>query len=235
MGTSVTAGSATAVIVKTGGSTEYGEIAKKNAERKPETEFETGLRKFGYLIMQVTFILIIVVFFVNTLYKRTVMESLLFSVALAVGLTPGLLPVILSINLSRGATAMSKKGVIVKRLAAIQNFGSMDILCSDKTGTLTENRVTVIRHVDIEDKESDKVFLYSVLNSRYQTGLRSPLDEAVLKHEEINTDQYQRIDEIPFDFLRKRLSVVVKQNQQNILVTQKKSSKLLRNTRSVAK
>jgi Mg2+-importing ATPase len=219
MGTSVTAGSATAVIVKTGGSTEYGEIAKKNAERKPETEFETGLRKFGYLIMQVTFILIIVVFFVNTLYKRTVMESLLFSVALAVGLTPGLLPVILSINLSRGATAMSKKGVIVKRLAAIQNFGSMDILCSDKTGTLTENRVTVIRHVDIEDKESDKVFLYSVLNSRYQTGLRSPLDEAVLKHEEINTDQYQRIDEIPFDFLRKRLSVVVKQNQQNILVT----------------
>ena len=219
MGTSVTAGSATAVIVKTGGSTEYGEIAKKNAERKPETEFETGLRKFGYLIMQVTFILIIVVFFVNTLYKRTVMESLLFSVALAVGLTPGLLPVILSINLSRGATAMSKKGVIVKRLAAIQNFGSMDVLCSDKTGTLTENRVTVIRHVDIEDKESDKVFLYSVLNSRYQTGLRSPLDEAVLKHEEINTDQYQRIDEIPFDFLRKRLSVVVKQNQQNILVT----------------
>ena len=148
-----------------------------------------------------------------------VMDSLLFSVALAVGLTPGLLPVILSINLSRGATAMSKKGVIVKRLAAIQNFGSMDVLCSDKTGTLTENRVTVIRHVDMEDKESDKVFLYSVLNSRYQTGLRSPLDEAILKHEEVNTDQYQRIDEIPFDFIRKRLSVVVRENQENILIT----------------
>jgi Mg2+-importing ATPase len=219
MGTSVTAGSATAVIVKTGRLTEYGEIAQKSAERKPETEFETGLRKFGYLVMQVTFILIIAVFFINALYKNTIMDSLLFSVALAVGLTPGLLPVILSINLSRGATAMSKKGVIVKRLAAIQNFGSMDVLCSDKTGTLTENRVTVIRHVDIEDKESDKVFLYSVLNSRYQTGLRSPLDEAVLKHEEINTDQYQRIDEIPFDFQRKRLSVVVKQGQQNMLVT----------------
>ena len=219
MGTSVTAGSATAVIVKTGGATEYGEIARKSAERKPETEFETGLRKFGYLIMQVTFILIIAVFFVNTLHKRTAMDSLLFSVALAVGLTPGLLPVILSINLSRGATAMSKKGVIVKRLAAIQNFGSMDVLCSDKTGTLTENRVEVIRHVDVEDKESDKVFLYSVLNSRYQTGLRSPLDDAVLKHEEINTDQYQKIDEIPFDFLRKRLSVVVKQNQETILIT----------------
>ncbi len=129
MGTSVTSGSATAVIVKTGGSTQYGEIARKSAERKPETEFEGGLRRFGYLIMQVTFVLIIVVFFINALFKRNIMDSLLFSVALAVGLTPGLLPVILSINLSRGATAMSKKGVIVKRLAAIQNFGSMDVLC----------------------------------------------------------------------------------------------------------
>src|SRR5208283_4915101 len=136
-------GSATAVIVKTGGATEYGEIAKKNAERKPETEFETGLRRFGYLIMQVTFILIIAVFFINTLEKHDIMSSLLFSVVLAVGLTPGLLPVILSINLSRGAIAMSKKGVIVKRLAAIQNFGSMDVLCSDKTGTLTENKLTL--------------------------------------------------------------------------------------------
>jgi len=217
MGTSVTAGSATAVIVKTGGATEYGEIAKKNAERKPETEFETGLRRFGYLIMQVTFILIIAVFFINTLEKHNIMSSLLFSVVLAVGLTPGLLPVILSINLSRGATAMSKKGVIVKRLAAIQNFGSMDVLCSDKTGTLTENRVEVIRHVDLDDKESDKVFLFSILNSRFQTGLRSPMDEAILKHEEVNTDQYQKVDEIPFDFIRKRLSVVVKNNQDCII------------------
>jgi len=219
MGTSVTAGTGVAVIVKTGSDTEYGEIAKKSAERKPETEFESGLRKFGYLIMQVTFVLVIAVFFINALFKHTLIDSLLFSVALAVGLTPGLLPVILSINLSRGATAMSKKGVIVKRLAAIQNFGSMDVLCSDKTGTLTENRVEVIRHVDIEDKESEKVFLYSVLNSRLQTGLRSPMDEAILKHQEVNTDQYQKVDEIPFDFIRKRLSVVAKSNQQNILIT----------------
>ncbi|MGD1039532.1 MAG: magnesium-translocating P-type ATPase [Dehalococcoidales bacterium] len=219
MGTSVTSGTGVAVIVKTGSATEYGEIAKKSAERKPETEFESGLRKFGYLIMQVTFILVIVVFFINALYKHTLIDSLLFSVALAVGLTPGLLPVILSINLSRGATNMSKKGVIVKRLAAIQNFGSMDVLCSDKTGTLTENRVEVNRHVDIEDKESDKVFLYSVLNSRFQTGLRNPMDEAILKHDEINTDQYQKVDEIPFDFIRKRLSIVARLNQQNILIT----------------
>jgi Mg2+-importing ATPase len=219
MGTSVTAGTATAVIVKTGSSTEYGEIAKKSAERKPETDFEGGLRRFGYLIMQVTFVLIIAVFFINALFKRSVIDSLLFSVALAVGLTPGLLPVILSINLSRGATAMSRKGVIVKRLVAIQNFGSMDVLCCDKTGTLTENRVTLIRHVDIEDRDSDRVLLYSVLNSHFQTGLRSPLDEAILQHQEISTDQYHKIDEIPFDFVRKRLSIVVKANGENLLIT----------------
>ncbi len=219
MGTSVTNGTATAVVARTGSSTQYWEIVKKSAERKPETEFEGGLRRFGYLIMQVTFALVISVFFINTLFKRDILESLLFAVALAVGLTPGLLPMILSINLARGATAMSKKGVIVKRLVAIQNFGSMDVLCADKTGTLTENRVTVIQHVDMEDKDSEKVLLFSVLNSRYQTGLRSPLDEAVLKHEEINTDRYQRIDEIPFDFIRKRMSIVASLDQQALLVT----------------
>ena len=219
MGTSVTSGTATAAIAKTGGATQYGEIARKSAERKPETEFEGGLRRFGYLIMQVTFVLIILVFFINALFKRSTIDSLLFSVALAVGLTPGLLPVILSINLSRGAQAMSKKGVIVKRLSAIQNFGSMDTLCSDKTGTLTENKVTVMQHVNIEGNDSEKVFLYSLLNSRYQTGLRSPLDEAILKHEGVNTERFERIDEIPFDFIRKRLSIVVREGQQNFLIT----------------
>jgi Mg2+-importing ATPase len=219
MGTSVTAGTGTSVVVRTGGSTQYGEISRRSAERKPETEFEGGLRRFGYLIMQVTFVLIIVVFFINALFKRNVLDSLLFSVALAVGLTPGLLPVILSINLARGATSMSRKGVIVKRLAAIQNFGSMDVLCSDKTGTLTENRVTVIRNVDLEGQESDKVFLYSVINSRNQTGLRSPLDEAILKHKEVDTSIYQRVDEVPFDFVRKRLSIVVRQDEQTLIIT----------------
>jgi P-type Mg2+ transporter len=147
------------------------------------------------------------------------MESLLFSVALAVGLTPGLLPMILSINLARGASAMSKKGVIVKRLASIQNFGSMDVLCADKTGTLTENRVTLILHVDFDGKENEKVFIYSVLNSRYQTGLRNALDEAILRFRDTNTDQYKRIDEIPFDFIRRRLSVVVEEKGVTTLVT----------------
>jgi len=219
MGTSVTNGTATAVIAKTGSSTQYGQIAGKIAEKKPETEFEGGLRRFGVLIMQVTFVLVILVFFINASFKRGILESLLFAVALAVGLTPELLPMILSINLARGAASMSKKGVIVKRLVSIQNFGSMDILCADKTGTLTENKVTVILHVDMEGKDSQKVFLYSLLNSRYQTGLRSPLDEAILRYKEINTDNYQRIDEIPFDFVRKRLSIVVKENQENLIVT----------------
>jgi Mg2+-importing ATPase len=219
MGTSVTAGTATAAIIKTGSNTQYGEIARKSAERKPETEFEGGLRRFGYLIMQVTFVLIMAVFFINALFKRSLIDSLLFSVALAVGLTPGLLPVILSINLSRGATAMSRKGVIVKRLAAIQNFGSMDVLCSDKTGTLTENRVTVIRHVDFDGKDSEKVLLYSFLNSHYQTGLRSPLDEAILKYQEVGIERYSKVDEIPFDFVRKRLSIVVGDNRQNLIIT----------------
>jgi Mg2+-importing ATPase len=218
MGTSVTNGTAVAVITRTGPSTQYGEIARRLVERKPETEFERGLRRFGLLIMQVTFVLVIVVFFINAFFKRSVLESLLFAVALAVGLTPELLPVILSVNLARGATAMAKKGVIVKRLASIQNFGSMDVLCADKTGTLTENVVTVALYVDMEGKESEKVFLYSFLSSRYQTGLRNPLDEAILRHKEVNTGSYQRLDEIPFDFIRKRLSVIVSENDDVLLI-----------------
>jgi P-type Mg2+ transporter len=219
MGTSVTNGAGTAVIVKTGGATQYGEIVKKSSERKPHTEFERGLTRFGYLIVQVTFALVILVFLINALFKHSILDSLLFAVALAVGLTPGLLPMILSINLARGASAMSKKGVIVKRMAAIQNFGSMDILCSDKTGTLTENRVTLVKHISFAGRESEKVLQFSYLNSRFQTGLRNPLDEAILKHEEINIADFQRVDEIPFDFIRRRLSVVASYQGNNLLIT----------------
>jgi P-type Mg2+ transporter len=219
MGTSITNGTATAVVIKTGSDTQYGEIIKKSVEKKPETEFERGLRRFGYLIMQVTFVLVVFVFLINALFKHPVLDSVLFSVALAVGLTPGLLPMILSINLAKGAVNMSKRGVIVKRLASIQNFGSMDILCADKTGTLTENQVTVILHVDVEGKDNEKVFIYSLLNSRYQTGLRNALDEAILRYRDVKTDSYRRIDEIPYDFMRKRLSVAVEENQQTVLIT----------------
>jgi Mg2+-importing ATPase len=220
MGTSVTNGTATALVVKTGTDTQYGEIAKRSAQKRPDTEFERALRRFGLLIMQVTFVLVVFVFLANALFKHTPLESVLFAVALTVGLTPGLLPMILSINLARGAISMSKKGVIVKRLAAIQNFGSMDILCADKTGTLTENRVTVILHVDIEGRDSDKVFLYSYLNSAYQTGLKSPLDEAILNYKkEVEGLHHTVVDEVPFDFVRKRLSVVVNDGQETVIIT----------------
>jgi Mg2+-importing ATPase len=219
MGSSVVSGTATAVAVRTGGFTEFGKIAKRLVVREPETEFQRGIRSFGYMIMQVTFLLVLFVFFINAFYMRSVLDSLLFAVALAVGLTPELLPMIISLNLSKGAIAMAKKGVIVKRLVSIQNFGSMDVLCTDKTGTLTENRIKLVLHVDINGDESEKLLLYSYLNSYYQTGLKSPLDEAVLNFKEINVKDYRKIDEVPFDFVRKRLSIVVEHQGQRFMIT----------------
>ena len=214
MGTSVVSGTGMAVVVKTGSLTEYGKIAKRLVEREAETEFQRGIRSFGYMIMQTTFLLVLLVFFINAFYMRSVLDSLLFAVALAVGLTPELLPMIISVNLSKGAVSMAKKGVIVKRLAAIQNFGSMDVLCTDKTGTLTENRIKLVLHVDLNGDESDKVLLYSYLNSYYQTGIKSPLDEAILRFRDVNVEDYTKVDEIPFDFVRKRLSIVVEHQNQ---------------------
>jgi Mg2+-importing ATPase len=218
LGTSVVSGTATAIVLKTGSFTEYGRIAKRLVVREPETEYERGLRKFGFLIMQVTFLLVLFVFLINSLYKRDVLESLLFAVALAVGLTPELLPMIVSVNLSKGALAMSKKGAIIKRLASIQNFGSMDVLCTDKTGTLTENKITLVLHVDMEGNDDEKVLLYSFLNSYHQTGLKSPLDEAILKYKDIDVKNYQKIDEVPFDFTRKRVSIVVERKRQRFFI-----------------
>jgi Mg2+-importing ATPase len=228
LGTSVVSGTATILVVRTGGATEYGKIARKLVARPPETEFDRGLRKFGYVIMQVTFLLVIFVFFINALYRRGVLESLLFAVALAVGLTPELLPMIVSINLSKGAIAMSRKGVIVKRLASIQNFGSMDVLCTDKTGTLTENTITLVLHVDVEGEEDEKVLLYSYLNSYYQTGLKSPLDEAILKHTDMDLTAYLKVDEIPFDFTRKRVSIVVEHERERFLISKGAPEEVLR-------
>ena len=219
MSSPVVSGIATAAVVKTGMSTEYGKIAERLTARPPETEFERGLNKFSYLITRIIFLLVIFVFFTNALFKHGVLDSLLFAVALAVGLTPELLPMILTVNLSKGALAMSEKGVIVKHLVSIQNFGSMDMLCTDKTGTLTENRITLVYHVDTERNNSDRVLLYSYLNSYHQTGLKSPLDQAILQESGVEIGQYQKIDEIPFDFIRKRISVVVAKNQERILIT----------------
>ena len=231
MGTSVVSGTASAVVVKTGNATEYGKIAKKLTEKPPETEFERGTRSFGFLIMQVTLLLVIFVFMVIALRNPnpdSIVNALLFAVALAVGLTPELLPMIITINLSRGAMAMSQKGVIVKRLSAIENFGSMNVLCTDKTGTLTENRIKLILNVDMEGKEDEKVFLYSFLNSNFQTGLRSPLDEAILKHKEVQTTEYQKIDEVPFDFIRRRVSVVVEKEAERFFIAKGAPEEILK-------
>ena len=218
MGTSVVSGSATAVVARTGGSTEYGKIAKKLVAKPPETEFERGVKGFSYLIMQVTFVLVIFVFIVLALFHRGLIQSLLFSAALAVGLTPELLPMIITMNLSKGAVNMSKKGVVVKHLPSIENFGSMNVLCTDKTGTLTENRISLVLHIDSEGHDDEKVLLYSYLNSYYETGLKSPLDDAILSHKEINVEGFQKIDEVPFDFVRRRVSVVVEKERERFFI-----------------
>ena len=218
MGSSVMSGSAIAIVIATGTQTEYWKIVK-GIERITETEFERSLRRFGYMILQVSFILIIFVFAINALFKRSILESLLFSVALAVGLTPSLLPLILTLNLSSGAIRMSKKGTIVKKLSSIQNFGSMDVLCIDKTGTLTKNKITLVKYVDIKGKESEEVLLYSYLNATFQTGMKNPLDEAILEYKKLDISNFKKVDEIPFDYVRKRTSIVTQNNGKRILIT----------------
>ncbi len=228
LGTSVVSGTATAMITKTGSGTEFGKIAKTLVERPPETEFERGLKQFSYLMSRFVFFLVIFVFFINALFRHGILESLLFSVALAVGMTPELLPMILSLNLSKGAIAMSKKGVIVKHPESIQNFGSMDVLCTDKTGTLTENKIALVKHLDTEGNDSDKVLLYSYINSSFHTGLKSPLDEAVVDYQHKEISGFIKIDEIPFDFIRKRLSVSVVRGSERILISKGAPEEILR-------
>jgi Mg2+-importing ATPase len=218
-GTSVISGLGVAVVMVTGAATEFGQVAASLVGRPPETEFERGTRRFGFLILQVVVFLVLFVFLVNALLRRDLLESFMFSVALAVGLTPELLPMIVSVTLSRGAVRMARKKVIVKQLVSIENFGSMDILCSDKTGTLTEGEITVDRHVNLRGENDETVIRLAALNSVYQTGLRSPMDEAILRHEHPAVARYRRVDEIPFDFQRRRVSVVVEDGAERLLIT----------------
>ncbi|HVN74363.1 MAG TPA: magnesium-translocating P-type ATPase, partial [Methanoregula sp.] len=219
LGTSVVSGTATAVVTVTGSSTEFGHVAKSLVSRPPETEFERGLRHFSYLMTRIIFALVIVVFFINAFFRHGLLDSLLFSIALAVGMTPELLPMILSLNLSKGAIAMSEKGAIVRHPESIQNFGSMDVLCTDKTGTLTENQIALVRHLDTGGNDSESVLLHSYINSLYGTGLKSPLDEAILRFRHLDTDNCTKIDEIPFDFIRKRVSVVVQKDGKAVIIS----------------
>jgi len=218
IGTSVVSGTATAVVVKTGSATVFGEIASHLAARPPETQFEAGTRRFGFLILRTTVFLVLLVFLVNLWLHRDPLESLLFSVALAVGLTPEFLPMIISVTLARGAVHMAQQKVVVKHLAAMQNLGSMDILCSDKTGTLTSGSMILDRAVDPLGQPSDKVRLFAYLNSFHETGIKSPLDAAILRGPRPTIEGYEKLDEIPFDFERRRLSIVVAQNTQRWLI-----------------
>ena len=218
-GTSVVSGLGAAVVVRTGSGTEFGRVAAVLAARPPETEFERGTRRFGFMILQIVTFLVLFAFLVNALARRDLLESFLFSVALAVGLTPELLPMIVSVTLASGAVRMARQKVIVKQLAAIENFGSMDILLSDKTGTLTAGQIAIDRHVNIAGESDETVIRLAALNSGYQTGLRSPMDEAILSHEHPAVARYARVDEIPFDWERRRLSVVVDEGARRLLIT----------------
>ena len=209
MGTNVSSGSARALVVQTGPATAFGQIAKKLTLRPPETEFEHGVRRLGYLLTEVMFVLVLGVFAANVFFNKPVLDSLLFSIALAVGLTPQLLPAIINVNLSKGSQAMAKGGVIVRRLASIENFGSMDVLCTDKTGTLTMGVVQLDGALDATGRPSDGVFRLAYLNAHFQTGLANPLDEAILAHAQPDISAVVKVDEVPYDFVRKRLSVVV--------------------------
>jgi Mg2+-importing ATPase len=209
MGTTVRSGSARVLVVRTGPATAFGQIARRLTLRPPETEFERGIRRFGYLLTEVMLVLVLIVFAINVFFQKPVLDSLLFSIALAVGLTPQLLPAIISINLSRGSQAMAAEGVIVRRLESIENFGSMDVLCTDKTGTLTLGVVQLDGALDADGQPSDNVFRLAYLNAHFQTGLANPLDEAILAHAQPDIAGVEKVDEVPYDFVRKRLSVVV--------------------------
>lgn len=209
MGTNVRSGSGQVLVIQTGTRTVFGQIAHRLTLRPPETEFERGIRRLGYLLTEIMLLLVITIFALNVYFHKPALDSLLFSIALAVGLTPQLLPAIIEINLSKGARTMAEAGVIVRRLSSIENFGSMSVLCTDKTGTLTEGVVRMDRAVDSSGAPSDDVFLYAYLNASLQTGLVNPMDEAITARECPQSSRFTKIDEIPYDFIRKRLTVVV--------------------------
>jgi Mg2+-importing ATPase len=219
MGTHVVSGSAKALVVQTGRQTEFGKVSERLKLRPQETEFEHGIRQFGYFLMEVTLVLVIAIFAINVYLARPVLDSFLFSLALAVGLTPQLLPAIIGINLAHGAKRMAQGKVIVKRLASIENFGSMNVICSDKTGTLTEGVVRLHSALDVEGAPSEKVLLYAYLNAFYETGFTNPIDEAIRTHRQFDLSRYQKQDEIPYDFLRKRLSVLASHEDAHLMVT----------------
>lgn len=219
LGTHVVSGTGRAVVVAIGPETEFGRISERLRLRSPETEFERGIRRFGYFLIQLTLVFVLVIFAINVLLHKPVVESLLFALALAVGLTPQLLPAIVTVNLTHGTRRMANRQVIVRRLAAIENFGSMDVLCSDKTGTLTEGRIEIQGAVDPQGINSERVRQYAYWNASYQTGLGNPIDDAIRADVPANLPVCKKLDEVPYDFVRRRLSVLIEQDDRRLLIT----------------
>jgi len=217
-GTSVISGTATMVICRTGSKTALGDLATSLAEKPPATAFAVGIRRFGMLIIRLTVLMVFFVLIVNISFHRPLLESLMFALALAVGLTPELLPMIVTVTLARSAMELSKRKVIVKRLSAVHDLGAMNVLCTDKTGTLTEATIKLVRTIDGHGAESQRAFAYACVNSRFESGMKSPLDEAILAAHPFAMAGWSKIDEVPFDFERRRVSVLVKHDAQRRLI-----------------
>ena len=224
LGSNVESGTAMAVVVQTGGGTYFGALANSILGQRVLTSFDKGINQFTWLMISFMVILVPLVFLFNGLSKHNWLDAFLFALAVAVGLTPEMLPMIVTVNLSKGALAMSKKKVIVKRLNSIQNLGAMDVLCTDKTGTITQGKIVLEKHLDVKGNPSARVLHYGYMNSYYQTGLKNLMDEAILNHgdlnEELQVDEnFTKIDELPFDFQRRRMSVILENKQdQQILI-----------------
>lgn len=232
MGSNVISGTAQAVVVLTGKNTYLGALAKKVSSQRVLTSFDKGVNEFTWLMIHFMMIMTPAVFLINGISKGNWFEAFFFAIAIAVGLTPEMLPMIVTVNLAKGALAMSGKKVIVKRLNSIQNFGAMDILCADKTGTLTQNKVVIERHIDIQGKESNKTLELAYLNSYFQTGLKNLMDEQILSYghlsKQVITDAYKKKDEMPFDFNRKRMSVILEtQDKKGLLICKGAVSELI--------
>jgi len=218
MGTSVISGTATALICRTGRATELGGLAQGLTTERPRDAFARGIRQFGFLMLRLTIFLVLFVVVTNVVFHRPFLESLLFALALAVGLTPELLPMVVTVTLANGARRLAGHRVIVKRLAAIHDLGAMDVLCTDKTGTLTESTIRLAGHVDHAGDNNEEVFRLAYLNSAFESGIRSPLDEAIISHQQLDVAAWQKIDEVPFDFERRRVSVLVDDGSTRLLV-----------------
>jgi len=230
MGTSVIGGMARVIICSTGSSTALGRIGDSLIVKPPATAFETGTRLFGLLILRIAILMVLFVVLVNGLFHRPWLQSFLFAVALAVGLTPEMLPMIVSVTLSRGALRLARERMIVKRLAAVSDLGSMDVLCTDKTGTLTEARIRLQKHVDPLGRDSARVLELAYLNSSFQTGIKNPLDEAILRERNVALRSWRKIDEVPFDFERRRVSVLADDGHERLLVVKGAFEDVLRHS-----